>query len=412
MINKLSNLFANTNHRFLFISVSLIASMIYFPWMIFVGAGIFARCAFKENIGRQFLTWSLIGFLSLFNATKRIDGDWAWYVAGYLELTRVGLFDYLKIGGLSIRITEPIYYSFSFILSRLSDGNILILTLAVSLAIYYTYVFALERLLKRYGMQRMAVAICIVFAVLAGLTFTQSTHLVRQYIAGSILFLYFVLLVERCYKKSAILYVLGTFVHNSFIVPASLLILCTFVFNFSFVQKRFVSVIFSFIGAGYVFGTLVPYLLIGTARETSAFMDDGSVSSIVLLMDFLFFLSTVTGVVCLRSSPVFSTKSSAVAALFLALFGGMLVGARELPLFYLRFYFYIEWFRVIGVITIVWFLIYRLRSPKVAFLIIPLSFIMISLRVEQSPWNYGGGVFSHLFGSAVWWVNELAYAAR
>lgn len=403
--NDLSNR-ANTNESILFV-LFLIVTLVS-PWLAVVTMGILARGLLRVRIGRPALAIALVGFLALFNATKRIDSDWFNYVEGYLEMSQIGFFDYLQAGGLSIRISEPLYYAFSFALSRLSGGNVFILVLAVSLAVYLIYILALEKLLKWYGLHRWAAAICIVFAVLAGLTFTQSLHLVRQYIAGSLLFFFFVLILEWRYKAAVILFVLGTLVHNSFIIPASLLVLSTYLWSLPFVRRRFVGVVFIIVGAAYIVGSKIASLVIDSAHEASALQDNGEVSSVVLLIDIFLFFSSLAGVVLFRRSSGFYTRSTAIAVLFLALFGGMLAGGHELTLFFLRFYFYVEWFRIIGVISIVWFMVYRAKSTIFAFLIIPLSFLIMGMRVARSPWDYGGGVFEHLFNSFIWWVDNLS----
>ena len=401
------SILTNQDTRYGFIFLSLIVVTLVSPGLAVVSMGILARGIFNEKIGRPILAYTLVGFLALFNATKRIDGDWSWYIDGYLEMSRMGLLDYLQEGGLSIRMSEPLYYAFSFVVSRMSGGNVFALALAVSLAVYLTYVFALEKLMKLYGLHRWAAAICIVFAVLAGLTFTQSINLVRQYVAGSVLFFFFVLILERRYKTAVILFVLGTLIHNSFIVPGSLLTGCVYLWSLPFVRRRYLSFILILVGCGYAVGSQITSLVTGSEHEVSAFLDNGEVSSTVFFMDILLFFISLAGIVLFRKSPDFFTKSSAIAVLFLALYGGMLVGGHELTLFFLRFYFYVEWFRIIGVITIVWYLVYRAKVTPLAMLIIPLSFIGLGFRVSRSEWGYGGDVFEHLTKSVIWWVGQI-----
>jgi hypothetical protein len=386
-----------------FIGVTLVS-----PWLVLVLMGILVRGILSERIGRPALAIALVGFLALFNATKRHEGDWYWYVNGYLEMQRIGLLDYLQSGELSIRVSEPLYYAFSFALSRLSGGNFFVLALAVSLAVYLTYIFALEKLVKCYGLHRWSAAICIVFAMLAGVTFTQSLSAVRQYIAGSLLFFFFVLILERRYKAAVILFVLGALAHNSFIIPGSLLGICAYLWSLPFVRRCFLGVVFILVSSGYVIGSQCASLVIGSAYEVSALLDNGEVTFAALLMDLLLFFISVAGVVFFGKSSGFHARASAISVLFLAMFGGLLVGGRELTLFLLRFYFYVEWFRIIGVITIVWFLVCRAKLTKLAFLIIPLSFLMLGMRVAKSPFDYGGGFIDHLFGSFIWWIDNLS----
>jgi len=406
-VNTILCLFSNVKYRNLII-LSLFAIVGIFPWLALVAMGILARGMLSERIGRPALAYTLVSFLALFNTTKRLDGDWYWYVTDYIAMARISLLDYLQAGGSSIRITEPIYYAFSFALSRLSDGNVFVFALALSLAIYLTYIIALEKLMQLYGFHRWAAAICIVFAVLAGLTFTQSLHLVRQYLAGSILFLYFVLILEGKNKAAAFLFVLGPLVHNSFVIPAGLLAICAYLWNLSWVKRRYVWVLFLLLISGYGVGLYLTSVIHFSSFDLASLKDEGSVSVFVVLQDVLLFFVSLVGLLSFRDRQGFCTKSSAVVVLFLASFGSFLLGIHELTLWFLRMYFYVEWFRVIGVITIVWFLVYRLKQTILAILFIPLSFLVMGMRVAQSPFNYGGGLFDHLFQSAMWWVDNLS----
>lgn len=392
----------------LFIVVSLLACLaVLSPLLTIILVGIIAISYMLEVHGGKALMISLVFFLGLFNATKQIDGDWYWYVSDYVELSRVSLWDFLETGGSSIRFSEPLYYALSASLSRLSGGNVIVLALAVSLAIYLTYIFALEKLLKEYGLSRLAAATCIIFAVFAGITFTLSLQLVRQFIAGSILFFYFSLLLEGKNKKAMLLLVIGTLIHNSLIVPAILLAIFSRLWTYTRVKKHYLMLVSLLLVFGYSLGRLIVGLMSDSFLLAAFSKDDGSISNSVLALDGLLFCVTFAGVIYLKKNDGFYTKCSAISVLFLAFYGGVLFGAHELTLFLLRFYFYLEWFRVIGVITIVWFLVYRLKKPAVVLLIIPLSFLMLEMRVAQSPFDFGGGAFDHLTGSVFWWADNL-----
>lgn len=392
----------------LFIVVSLLACFaILSPLLTTIIIGIIAISYVLEVHGGKALMLSLVFFLGLFNATKQIDGDWYWYVSDYVELSRVSLWDFLETGGASIRISEPLYYALSASLSILTGANVIVLALVVSLVIYLTYIIALEKLLKEYRLSRLAAATCIIFAVFAGITFTLSLQLVRQFIAGSILFFYFSLLLEGKNKKAMLLLVIGALIHNSIIVPAILLAIFSRLWSYTSVKKHYLSVVSLLLVLGYFLGQLIVSMMSDSILADLYSKDDGGISNAVLALDVFLFLISLTGVLYFRNRDNFYTKCSAISVLFLAFYGGMLFGAHELTLFLLRFYFYLEWFRVIGVITIVWFLVYRLKKPAVALLIIPLSFLMLEMRVAQSPFDFGGGAFEHLTGSVFWWADNL-----
>ena len=382
------------------------------PGIALIAIGIISRISIIGKVGRSFFAFSIIAFLAIFNGTKRISGDWNWYVEGYQGMAYESFWSYLQTGGYSIRPTEPLYYLISFIISRLSNGDIFALAVVATIAIYQTYLFALERLIVIYKLKPAVATACIIFSLIAGITFTLSLQLIRQYIAGSLLFVLFVLLLERRYKSSAIIFLLGTITHNSFVVPSAALILCFYLTNLKFVLNNFWTSLFAIGIFGTLFGSQVAATVIGSTFETSAFLNDGEISTSVLALDVAVFLIILIGI-ALHSKPHPSYLiASIVTAMFLAFFGGMLFGARDLSLFLLRFYFYIEWFRAIGAITLAWFFIYRIKTPYAATLLIPIAFLALAARVSQSPFDYGGSVADHLFRPALWWIENISSASQ
>jgi hypothetical protein len=399
----------NMGKRVVFLLFPIV--LLFFPSLVLVLMGILAKGMLSKRIGQSFFAITFVSFVASYNATRLVDADWYWYATHYIKMTEVSLLDYLQEGELSVRSTEPLYYAMAYTLSLLSDGNVLILVIAVTALIYLTYNYALERLMKLNGLHQWAAAICIVFALLVGITFSQTLHLVRQYIAGSLLFFFFVLVLERRYKAAVILFVLGMLTHNSFIVPGLLMVICAYLWSLPFVRKRFISILIILVCTGYLIGLQIADLVLEDDRQAvTAFLDNGDVTWIVLLQDIFLFFISVAGVVFLGKLPGYNTRASAISVLFLALFGGMLIGGREMTLFFLRFYFYVEWFRVISVITIVWYLVYRTKATNLVILLIPLWFLGFSMRVSHSPWDYGGDFFEHLTQSVSWWVNQITIA--
>ncbi len=407
-VSSIVSFFRKANYESLAFSSLLLCAGLIFPWIVLIFMAILTRGMLNDRFGKKILDLVLIGFLAAFNATKQIEGDWRSYVAGYLEMLHIGFVDYLQNDVFLVRSSEPVFYAFEFLLTRLTDGNVFVFAVAVSLVIYLTYTLALEKLLASYGLRQLPAAVCIVFALLAGVTFTQSLNLVRQYIAGAMLFFYFIMLLEGRFKVALLLFVIGLLVHNSSLFPASLLAFSVYIWNSQFVRRWYVLVVVSLLILGFGAGTFISNFVLNSPLAITATKDDGGISMVVLAQDGLFFMISFLGVVLFGRSKGFYTRGSAVTVVFLAMSLGMLIGMFDLTLWILRFYFYIEWFRVVGVITIVWFLVYRLKSPRLVLLIIPLSFLILALRVESSPFNYGGGMIAHLLGSVVWWVNNLS----
>jgi hypothetical protein len=394
-------------NRLIFYYFLLCIFIFYAPIVVLITLGFIARNSLNNRIGKITLSIVLTFFLLLTNFTKKIEGDWVSYYNFYKEITDIGLIEFLVQGGSSIRITEPIYYLISLFVSKLSNGNVYLLITVITSIIYITYIYTIEKLLTSYSINRWLAVVCVSFAVLAGITFTLTLHLVRQYIAGTILFLYFVFLIEGKYRKAVIMFIVGSLLHNSFVVPASLLICCIYLFNSRWFNVHYLITTVMLIITGYLIGYIFENIVGSTAFKISALIDDGSLSIQVIALDLILYLASISGVVYFKNKNGFNAKCSKITVFFLSLFGGLLIGFNELPLFLLRFYFYIEWFRIIGIITIIWFIAYRYKIPSLALLIVPFSFLILELRLINSPLAFGGGAFEHFTGSVSWWIDKI-----
>ena len=183
------------------------------------------------------------------------------------------------------------------------------------------------------------------------------------------------MLLEKRYRAAALSCTIAALIHNSSLVPAALLAMSTYLWSISFVRKRYLLVLCLALIVGYVTGFFISGLSIRTIENAIA-KNDGTISTIVLIQDALLFLFSLLGVIWLGKTKGFFTKGSAVAVIYLAFLFGLLAGMQSVTLWVLRFYFYIEWFRVIGVITIAWFIVHRLKLDFLLIFIFLLTFII------------------------------------
>jgi hypothetical protein len=263
-------------------------------------------------------------------------------------------------------------------------------------------------LLSWYKLPQFAAASCILFGVLAGVTFTLSTQLVRQYIASSILFLFFVTILEARYHFAVFLFILGILIHNTFILPAMFLTMCCLIWRQPFVKRHLFWTIAILPALGYLLGEFIASEIPASAFSNAITLDDGSISVSAYIFDGALFLLIMFGLLYQKDKHQLQTlNTSATVVLFLAVWAGLMYGARDVSIFSLRFYFYIEWFRVIGIISVVQLIVFRWKQEGLVFFVIPFALLILGLRVHYSPWDYGGDVLDHLFGSISWWVDRL-----
>jgi len=286
-----------------------------------------------------------------------------------------------------------------------------ILALAITYLIYLPYAVAVERLMERLRLKDGLALSCLVFALIAGLTFTQSLHLVRQYLAGTVLFLVYLWILEGQTLKVVLGFTVGILLHNSFLIPGGLLLVSGFLWTSNAVRRHVFRVVFGLLLLSFVVGTVVSRWVLDSVFALGAMKDDGGLSSVIFVIDVGLFLAAMGWLWVKRRPDGTMEKETAIAVLFLTLFGGLLVGARDLTLFLLRFYFYIEWFRVIGLIALCGLATRGSRKVMIPGLIALISVILLHLRIERSPWDYGGGLLDHLVGSMPWWVHQMSQAS-
>lgn len=172
-----------------------------------------------DNREKLFTFWCYVSiiFISLYNSTKIPENDLEWYVDYYLMANQYSFNDYLSQlnGG-----KEQIYQALVWIIHLLGGNNYHIYSFTISLLSYlFTLkgLFILFKSLNNTFYEKIAViAILLFFPYL----FANSLHIVRQFLATSIIF--YVTTVKAAYNKNLWWFALiDIFIHTSvaFFIP-------------------------------------------------------------------------------------------------------------------------------------------------------------------------------------------------
>lgn len=324
-----------------------------------------------------------IGIFVQLNASKEISGDWSWYTNHFALLTDMPFTEYLgqRIGPFTIKITEPVYYSISYIVATVSDGRIVALSAVVTILIYAPIALALALLCSRIPMSRLGAWIATSAALLAGITFSLTTHLVRQEIAASLLVLSLSLHGTERRKLAVLTGVAAVCTHNSALVPVAAATVSVLLQRGNGIRGRPLTVLvaaalFVFAGAFYAYRV---------APNPTA--DDGSISPLIFAIDGLLLLALLR-----RGGRKYSLKGTPELAMTLAVFGILigffLLGVASVPLALLRIYFYMESMRVLAIFLIVASLLHRRRSVPLVTPIFVAALAFFQLRLWASPFSY------------------------
>jgi len=336
----------------------------------------------------------------------------------YDDLGSEGISDALSFSALSIRATEFAYNIYAYSVSVLTGGSKLIFVL-VSSSLIYLFVMLANSLAFSDGARvligglsnqtridsrsrfRYAFLTSVLLAAFVCVTFSVSGHLIRQYLAGSISTLGFALLIFDKKKPIAgsVLLGMAPFIHNSAIVLAAAYIF-VYVFRDS-ARVRWCLLLLSVIPAMYGVGIVSEYAF--AINEIVLSMDEGNIHPAIVGADILLLalaLATATKTKVSGAPTRFSLVLWAIC--FFALF---LIFVSSVPFYFLRFYFYVEFLRIL----VVGFLCgryARLIGPKLGLLLSGISLLYFSLRLNASPWEYVAKMPDVLF------VDVLSLAER
>lgn len=360
----------------------LVLSLVFF----FISTSL--RMPVAVNIAAVSIVLGIFGWM---NSQKGISGDWTWYTSHYLMLKYRSFSEYFgqRVGRFTIKETEPVYYFISFLITRLTNGSITSLAWTVTTLIYVPTGIAISLLADKLVKEPVRRGAVIIIALMVGITFTLTTHLVRQEIACSLLVCggIFIYSGRRYFGGGLLLAALLT--HNSTLIP-----IVTLGTAFLYVSRykslysgRLFLLVLLFVCAGQVYirhGFNLDYIL---NRKS-----DGDISKLVYTLDlsiFVFFLYV-------RRHFNYLPMLSSVIAATAVIYAGFLIGVSPDPLPLLRMYFYVEALRTLMVTYILCSLLSLRNFSLLLGPLIIAAIIYVEIRISVSPFNYMGGVVSHL----------------
>ncbi len=126
----------------------------------------------------------VIIFISLYNSTKIPENDLRWYVDFYLMAGRLSFRDYI---GLLTGGKEVLYQCFVYFIYRIGGNNEKIFIFIISLCSYIFLFKALFLLAKKMKLNGIEIIFCCFLLFFFPYIYALSVHLVRQFLATSIM---------------------------------------------------------------------------------------------------------------------------------------------------------------------------------------------------------------------------------
>ncbi len=320
-------------------------------------------------------------FLVFLNLSRNIDNDLSNYIEAldffkthtYLEIFKNS--DFLFV----VKPTEPIFYFFTYVLAKIFFGYKYIFLGVYTLFFYLNLLFGISKLLNGFGINRNNKFLLYCVLIFACINFSETSHLLRQYFAGSFLPLFIYYLINNKYFYSGLIAIIVILTHNSLSVILLLLYLSNLYFVYS---TKYYFIIFPL--SVLVFSLFIYYSI--NFLYTLSYLDEPSdINYISIYYDFvILFFYFIFSISFKKNLP----KWNSFFLIFTLFFAFFLFNLTFSETVFLRFYINIEWFRffyfLIIIISLQRFNLFRYLK-YVFYLLVLLVF---SLRLYVSPWNY------------------------
>lgn len=317
---------------------------------------------------------------SLVNKEKLIVSDLYNYKE-YFDLIKSGVItiDFSNTY-ISVKPTEVMFYIYNLTLGHFFDfkGYMFVTSFIIYGVIGYSAIELMRYISDSLELQVnnvVKIYLILFFAMFVAITFSQTLHLVRQYLALSFLFLGISLLIRDNKLTGCISLIFSILTHNSMVLPLIILGVAIFTFRSKYHKISLVSVGFVFIISKvfmYYISLRYPYF---------NDMDNGSIPLSLILIDFI--LATVFFFV------FYVYKVEKTIAYYICLFYLLfLFSVSSNEFVFLRFYFAMDFIRVIMFSYILYYLsLGRFDNFLIfGFVLFPIVFI---LRLHFNPWFYG-----------------------
>ena len=203
---------AHINYNTYISAVVIILSLLLYPllpfWSIILLSAIFAvNSQYKERIFILYL-FLLSLYLGLINATKIPESDLIGYIDIFEDVEYYSFRTYIFLAG-----KEPVFFLYNYIIYYLIGGNTSSYIIITTVIAYMFFFCAINKFLRLYSKNSIIIFSIIIAAFFPQL-FSLSAHLIRQFLAASIL-LYAIVLKLFYNKKVWFFLVMAVLIHST-----------------------------------------------------------------------------------------------------------------------------------------------------------------------------------------------------
>lgn len=348
------------------------------------------------NDFKWFFLVAACALFTILNVSRELDGDLINYV-GLQEYVSVKSFftlfhkEELQLISGTYRLTEIGYYAPVWLVSQVIQDPKTAIGITATLGIYIPTFLGLAAIGKSENWSKGLILTTALFTFFAGINFVQTTHLIRQYMSGALLFYSFALFLSGQNRRWAILIALGACsVHNGTAMVIPLVAVSSWFFRWREGAKLGVGGIFIRVALMLILLTLT-MLIIPILQGEFKKEDVPNIQAGHFIVVGAFFVIAHIAIqmqhLRLKSFHYARVAFLTIYALSLAFF---IVG---LPLFALRYFVYLEWLYGLMVGGIMFTLFQRSPGLQVfaRFSVGLAAAAILIVRINASDFMYGPG---------------------
>lgn len=330
--------------------------------------------------------WAFGDFLGVGNDLGWYSTQWFSfnnYEYGFLSIFNEDYLIFINDGFLvQPKITEPVYHSFSYFFSKLTNGNFTFYTYFLTFFIYLPACIVIHRVLSISRASEVLIALTLVFFIFYSMKFTNMFNMIRHYCSGSFLILTLFFLYNKQLRWAFIFGVVACLTHNAAVIVCAIYFV---VFNIERLPLRNekIKIIYIFLASSVV-SLLYMSVYFATFTNYEELDDRGS----GLLFKFLDVIIIILSFFC------YKYRSKSYLDNLWPYYIGMIVLISFMHLtsfLQLRYYAYFDYFRWIGVVYIFSFI---LRYTKLKLLLFSVSFLFfvsfLWVRIYISDFDFDG----------------------
>lgn len=397
----------NTFTSLLFCLFALLASL-FIPFFFGV-TSIFNYILTKRRGWLYFFFISFVFLFSNMNLNKEIwaygdflgvGNDLGWYSSQWFAFSNYQ-FGFMTIfdndyssffnDGLLVRpkVSEPVYHAFAYSFSRLTGGNYIFYTYAVTSFIYLPSCFVIYKIMESSDADEFLIAMVMVFFVSFSMTFTNTFNLIRHYCSGSLLMLSLYFFYFDVVKRGLMFGTLAVLTHN-----AAFAVLVVYVLAYSIDQYTVFSNRYKLLLVVLTVSVIsIVYLCVYNSLSSHyEYLNDKGAGILIKIIDLVILFFSVVAYSL--------TKETRLDKLWLYYFGVVvLICFMHFTNFLqVRYFSYFDYFRWIGILYFFNKLIHVFRySSIILFFVLFFSLSFLWLRIYISDFDFNGMLHDYFF---------------